>query len=81
MNITASIREQGNGWPERGDYVRGDDGETYRVLRCGSRIETGRPGQGNVCLGYVLQPAEWDDLEDDQIHPCLALVTAEEDAS
>ena len=73
--ITASIEERGNGFPDVGDAVSGDDGTLYRVVVAGSRIETQGCGAGSVCSGYQLAPFEWDDLEDgEEVHPSLAIL-------
>lgn len=63
--MNATITERGNGFPDVGDYVAGDDGEVYRVVRWthDGRIFTGRPGAGNsICAEVEL--ADWDDIDD-----------------
>jgi hypothetical protein len=69
--ITADIEERGNGYPSRGEYVPGSDGELYRVVCEGRTIETGSPG-GNRCTGYTLALASWSDSPDE--YPALAMV-------
>jgi hypothetical protein len=59
----ADVIDVGNGWPDVGAYLE-RDGALYRVVKPGSRIDTTR--RGNTCRGYVLAPAEWDELFDDE---------------
>jgi hypothetical protein len=75
----AEIIEQGNGLPDRGLYVAGDDGNLYQIVEIDNNINTGRrPGQGNWSRAEVI-PADWDDIEsDDEVFPALALVGADE---
>lgn len=71
--VAATIVEAGNGFPDVGDYVPGDDGELYRVVTRGRNITTHGPGAGDQCHGYVLELADWSDAEsDDEVHPCSA---------
>ena len=73
--ILATIAERGNGFPGPHDYVPGDDGELYRVVRAGARIETQGAGAGNRCAGYLLALADWDDVaSEDDVHESLAHV-------
>lgn len=71
----AKIIEQGNGLPDCGDYVTGDDGELYVIIRIEDRINTGHhPGDGNWCRARVL-PVDWDNVDEAKIFPaqaCLA---------
>lgn len=70
----ATIVEQGNGLPDRGLYVSGDDGDLYEIVEIDTRIQTGAaPGQGNWCNAHV-ERAEWDDVEEDEIFPAMAVV-------
>lgn len=73
--IKATISEQGNGFPDVGDYVTGNDGEVYEVLSLGPRIETRGPGAGNCIPGCELQLADWtDDITDDNEPTCSAVL-------
>jgi hypothetical protein len=46
--VAATIYEAGNGFPDTGDYVQGDDGNLYQVIELGPRIMTGsRSGESN----------------------------------
>lgn len=70
----AEIVEQGNGLPDAGLYVAGDDGQLYQIIKIESRINTGRaPGQGNWCRAAVTL-ADWSDVDEDEIFPALAIV-------
>ena len=76
--MQATITERGNGFPAAGDYVPGDDGELYRVVGIGSRIQTGRAGQGNWVTAEV-ELASWSDCDEDEV--CEALVVTPRDES
>lgn len=70
----AVITERGNGFPEVGDYVPGDDGEIYEVVELTDRIQTGsRPGEGNWVRARV-RLADWSDCEDGAEHSALCSV-------
>lgn len=58
---TATMVEQGNGFADAGDYAPGDDGQLYRIISVGSRIETGAPGEGNRIEGCGVELADWAD--------------------
>lgn len=60
--LKAIIRERGNGFPNRGDYVVGDDCSLYRVLETSSNINIGRAylGEGNW-IEALVEEADWDD--------------------
>jgi hypothetical protein len=66
--IRATIYEAGNGLPDAGDYVPGDDGNLYRVVSTDSRIQTGSPGVGNHVAATV-ELADWSDCDEDDQHP------------
>ena len=62
----ATIYERGNGFPEAGDYVAGDDGELYVVLTLGSgRIVTGSAGESSCIEGCTVALADWSDIDED----------------
>lgn len=61
MTIKAGVLELGAGFPSVGDYLQTDAG-LVRVIRAGSRIETS--AAGNVCTGYRLAEADYDDCEE-----------------
>lgn len=62
--IACTLRARGNGLPDVGDYVAGDDGEVYEVVKIG-RIHPGeRPGMGDWMPGKV-RLADWSDVTDD----------------
>ena len=64
MTTTCTIHERGNGFPEVGDYVAGDDGEVYRVSSIRGRIHTGQScGDANYVHATV-ELADWDDVDD-----------------
>jgi hypothetical protein len=74
MLLDATIEERGNGLPDVGDYVPGDDGELYRVVSMSSRIETGRcPGAGDWVNAKV-ELADWDDCDEDDLHPSQCIL-------
>lgn len=71
--IAATIHERGNGLPEAGDYVPGDDGELYEVVTIDGRIQTGGSGRGNW-VDATVRPADWDDCDEDDVFPAQAVV-------
>lgn len=73
--IKATVYECGNGFPDAGDYVPGD-GQLYRIVSLGSRIETGRrSGESNHIPGCVVALADWSDTDsDDDIHSSSLVV-------
>lgn len=75
---TATIIEQGNGFPSAGDYVMTSDSQLYTVVSMG-RIQTGDP-RGN----YVTAELEeyWgDDPGDDAISDCRVEIDSTTDYS
>jgi hypothetical protein len=76
--MKATIRECGNGFPSKGDYVPGDDCSLYRVVETSSNIHTGRPylGEGNW-IEAVVEEADWDDA----LEEFPALVSVQEDSA
>ena len=79
--ITATIYEGGNGFPDAGEYVAGDDGEVYLVIDIGAgRILTGRSGEGNRIEDVVVELADWADVDDDNEPVCSAIVVSGEEA-
>jgi hypothetical protein len=73
----ASVEERGNGFADLGDYVVGGDENVYRVVKVGTRIETRGCGEGNICFGYVVERADWSDVDDDTEPTCSALIGSE----
>jgi hypothetical protein len=73
MTMHAKISERGNGLPDVGDYVAGDDGEVYEVVALETLIHTGGPGAGNYVYGDV-ELADWADVTDDTEPRCSAEV-------
>lgn len=72
--LRAVIREAGNGFPADGDYVARDS-ELYRVVSCESTIHTDdRAGAANYIYA-VLEPADWDDCDDDDVFPATVEVS------
>jgi hypothetical protein len=69
--IEATICERGNGFPRAGDYVKGDDGERYRVLTVGPRIVV-HLGEQTV-PDCTLASADWSAAESD-VFPCHAII-------
>ena len=69
-----TICERGNGFPDDGDYVPGDDGELYKIVKCGNNIFTGnRPGASNYIYATVTL-ADWDDCSEEDIHSCISFI-------
>ena len=65
----ARIVEQGNGLPDAGVYVGGNDGQLYHIVKIERSIHTGlAAGDGNWCRALVVD-ADWDDVEEDEIFP------------
>lgn len=78
MATTATMKEQGNGFADEGDYAPGDDGELYRIISLGSgRIETGAPGQGNRIYGVEVELADWSDCEEEDVAPVYLVLDAD----
>lgn len=64
--MKATIEERGNGFPGNGEYVV-EAGELYRIVDIGSgRIETRGCGAPNVMPDVTVEPADWQDISDDQ---------------
>ncbi len=73
-SITATISERGNGLPDAGDYVPGDDGELYEVVSVDNNIQTGRsPGEGNWIHAHV-RLVDWSDCAEGSEFQALAIV-------
>lgn len=74
--MLAEIGERGNGFPDAGDYVPGDDGELYRIVELAScAISTHGPGRANTICAFV-ESAGWDDCEEEDVFPASATVVA-----
>jgi hypothetical protein len=71
--IKATVHERGNGLPDVGDYVSGDDGEVYEVTKLVGPIHTGSLGVGNHMHAYV-KLACWTDVTDDNEPVCGAVI-------
>jgi len=71
----ATVYERGNGLPDVGDYVSDDEGNLWQIAGALGRIETSGC-QGNHCDCQVI-PADWDDLDDEEPFPAVALVAAD----
>lgn len=79
-SIACTISERGNGLPDVGDYVGGDDGELYEIVSMGSTIHTGRAGEGNYVFARV-ELADWADVEEDEVHTAAATLDSEAEVS
>lgn len=76
--IEATVHERGNGLPDVGDFVAGNDGEVYRVLKFRGPIQTGRaPGAGNWIRAEV-ELADWSDVNDDSEPTCSARIESDD---
>jgi len=72
--VEATIEERGNGLPDVGDYVPGDDGGLYIVVTLDGPIHTGSaPGAANYVHATV-EPADWSDCDEDAEFPALAIL-------
>jgi len=72
--IHATIIERGNGMPDVGALVPGDDGNLYRIETSTGHIQTGGPGEG-YRMSVTVSQADWDDTEsDDDIYPCSCIL-------
>ncbi len=75
----ATIQERGNGFPDVGDYVPGDDGNLHRVARM-SRIHTGNSMRGDSNYVYaVVECADWSDCDEGDEFPALVVMSADGD--
>ena len=74
--LEATIEERGNGFPDVGDYVPGDDGELYRVVSTDGRIQTGPAGAANWIRASV-EAVEWDDCDEDAEFPAMAVLAGD----
>lgn len=78
MTIKATITELGNGLPDPGNLVPGDDGNLYHVISTG-HICTGSCGSGDYIHAEV-ELADWDNLdEDEKPFPAQAVVDDDEE--
>lgn len=71
--MDAAIYERGNGLPDVGDFVAGDDGEVYTVTRFRGPIHTSGAGGGNYIYGEI-ELADWSDVDDDNEPLCSAVL-------
>lgn len=70
----ATIEERGNGLAGAGEYVSGDDGELYRIVRTKRPIHTGsRAGAANY-IHAIVEHADWNDIGDEDEPYCTAVV-------
>lgn len=76
--LDATITERGNGFPDVGDHVPGDDGGLYRVVSFVGPIHTDAPGAGNYVHATV-EPADWGDCGEDEEFAALATVDQGDD--
>ena len=75
----ATIQERGNGLPDVGDYVAGNDGEVYRVVERVGRIVPGGAGTGRPdTVDAIVELAAWSDVDDDNEPTCTATIGARE---
>jgi len=70
----ATIEERGNGFPDVGDYVPGDDGQLYRVVTLTRRIETGTSSGAANWMGATVEEADWDDCAEEDLFPAAAII-------
>lgn len=72
--MIATLNERGNGLPDAGEYVPGDDGQLYRVVDTFGPIHTGSPGGGNYVYAHV-ELADWSDCAEGEESSALAIVS------
>ncbi len=78
MAMQAIVTDRGNGLPDVGDYVPGDDGNLYRIESIRGRIETGRhTGEGNWMRVNVAM-VDWDSCEESEEFPAMVSVDDDE---
>lgn len=70
--MNAIFIEQGNGFPDVGDYVSGPD-QLYMITGQFGCIQTDDP-RGNYCHCEV-EEVDWDECQDYDEHPGLIEVT------
>ena len=73
-NYNARVLEQGNGFPNVGDYAPGTDGELYRITRM-SRIHTGNSSGASNYVYAVVELADWGDCEEGDESTCQVAFT------
>ena len=72
MKVT--IEERGNGFPEIGAYVPGDDGDLYLVDCVESNIHTGsRAGLPNYVHASVII-ASWEDCTEEEEFTAMCII-------
>jgi len=72
MAQMVTIQERGNGFPDAGSYVPGDDGSLYRVVSIEGRIHTANNGAANWIRSSVEQ-VEWDDCDEADEFPAMVI--------
>lgn len=73
----ATIEERGNGFPDVGDYVPGDDGNLYKVVTMHSQIITGNGSGTGSYIHATVELADWSDCEEGDEHPSCAVLEDE----
>ena len=63
QNVT--IEERGNGLPDVGDYVPGDDGNLWRIVSLIGSIQTGRYAGASNWVRATAEMVGWDDCEEE----------------
>jgi hypothetical protein len=77
MTTTGIVVEMGNGLPDPGDLVPGNDGNLYKIVSIIGPIHTG--GRGNY-VHATFEAADWDDTSsDDDVFPACASLDEDED--
>lgn len=75
----AIIHERGNGFPQVGEYVTGQDGKPYRIVRLIGPVLTGqRSGLPNRQYA-ILEGAGWDNITE-EAEPYASAVILPDDA-
>lgn len=83
MTIRATIHERGNGFPDVGDHVAGDDGEVYRIVaQPNTRIHTGQQGSGASNYMYAeVELSDWDQVSEAEYDDMTCQARLQEDQS
>jgi len=77
--INATIIERGNGMPDVGTLVPGNDGNLYRIETSIGHIQTGGPGEG-YRMAVTVSLADWSDAEsDDDVYPCTCVIPTDDE--
>jgi len=76
-DYNATIEEQGNGFPDVGDYCEGE-GQLWHVMQLASRIQTGDATTGFADYVYALvEEADYADCDESDVHTARVVTDAQ----